>query len=50
MQVWRIDGMALTGKPRYCDNNVSHCHFDHYEFGVDWPGFDPPHIKFTDGD
>jgi hypothetical protein len=33
--------MVLTGRPKYSDKSLPHCHFIHQESHVDWPGIEP---------
>jgi hypothetical protein len=30
-----------SGKPKYSEKNLSHCHFLHDKSHMDWPGVEP---------
>lgn len=32
--------MLLKGQSKYSEKNISHCHFVHQKYHVDWPGFE----------
>jgi hypothetical protein len=38
--VERLWNYSDRGKPKHSEKNLSHCHFFHHKFRLDWPGID----------
>jgi len=36
-----ITVMIVTGRPKYSEKSLPHCHFIYQESHVDWPGIEP---------